>query len=401
MPSIDAEVHDISLLLREITGFPQTNAFAVCVPKTKRIGGHITSKGISKIRNGNHCDPYYSVEDDYTKIPRSDLAVSDLSSESIQWAIEKHRKKFNLRPNHWEGHADFLTHIGVVERHITENEATPRYRVLLAGLLLFGKQAAIKREFESFETVLINERGNFCFRKNIVEIYKELCASKNAALLDLCPYVPVRTLKELLINAFIHRSYRANGPIIVRHSANAIEIESPGELPHGIHADNLINCVPVYRNFLLAEAARYLGLCDKIGERIDLVYKTVLETGFGFPSFESREGKVNARVPTGYSREFREFVRKRSQALTQLDELMVLRLLWDKGQASTTELYSLMQRGPQFGQNVLDNMFRKTMIETVDGDRAVWRLNPVVRKDIETIFQRDQMSFETNLFGDM
>jgi len=187
---------------------------------------------------------------------------------------------------------------------------------------------------------------------------------------------------------------------VVRISDNALEIESPGELPVGIHVDNLIHCVPVYRNFLLAEGARYLGLCDKIGKGIDLVYRTVLESGFGFPSFESREDRVTARVPTGDSREFREFVRKRSQALTQLDELIVLRLLWDKDQSSASELYSLMQRGSQFGQEVLDRMFRKTMIEPVDGLHMFWRLTPVIRRDIETVFSADQMNLGIDLFGE-
>ncbi|HVO81679.1 MAG TPA: ATP-binding protein [Terriglobales bacterium] len=187
---------------------------------------------------------------------------------------------------------------------------------------------------------------------------------------------------------------------MIRVMPSAIEIESPGELPVGIYAESLIHCTPVYRNFLVAEGARYLGMCDKVGKGIDMVYQTVLESGFGFPSFESSRNHVSARIPMEASPEFREFVRKRAQALGQLDELIVLRLLWDKEEASAQELYSLMQRGREFGQDVLARMFRKSMIETIDGAQSVWRLAPVVRSDIQNIFQSDQMNLGLNLYGD-
>jgi predicted HTH transcriptional regulator len=43
------------------------------------------------------------------------------------------------------------------------------------------------------------------------------------------------------------------------------EIKSPGELLTGLSVNNLIHGVPVYRSLLLADAARFVGLCDKIG----------------------------------------------------------------------------------------------------------------------------------------
>jgi hypothetical protein len=46
------------------------------------------------------------------------------------------------------------------------------------------------------------------------------------------------------------------------------EIKSPGELLTGLSVNNLIHGVPVYRNLLLADGARFVGLCDKIGQGI-------------------------------------------------------------------------------------------------------------------------------------
>jgi ATP-dependent DNA helicase RecG len=398
MPPVEAAVRDITQIVRQVTGDSVSNAFAVLIPKSKRLSGHITVKGISKVRSGKECRPYYSVEEDFTKAADPTATVSDLSIESIQWGMDRHRKKFKVQGGTFESHADFLVQIGLVEKYFTPDSDYPSYRVSLAAVLLFGKQAAVGSL--SFETVISTPQTCSHIRKNLIESYRELCGSPYAVLPTLCPRVPLQTIQELLVNAYIHRSYRTNGPIIVRISENAMEVESPGELPVGIHADNLIHCVPIYRNFLLAEGARYLGLCDKIGQGIDLVYRAVLESGFGFPSFESRENRVTARVPTCDSKEFREFVRKRSQALNQLDELIVLRLLWDNERASAGELYSLMQRGSGFGQEVLDRMLKKAMIEPAEGMTATWRLTPVLRHDIHTIFQSDQMTFGPDIFGE-
>jgi ATP-dependent DNA helicase RecG len=398
MPPVEMTVRDVSYMVREVSGAGSADAFAVLIPKTKRLSGHITVGGVSKIRSGKECRPHYSVEEDFSKAPDSTLAVSDLSLDSIHWGIEGHQRRFKVPAESFDGPTDFLVRTGLVERYFPENDACPSYRVSLAAALLFGKKSAVGGL--SFEVIITSAGGSHHYRRNIVETYKELCGTSHAVIPTLCAGVPVETVRELLVNAFIHRSYRTNGPIIVRIAPSSLQIESPGELPVGLHADSLIHCVPVYRNFLLAEGARYLGLCDKIGQGIDLIYSSALENGFGFPSFESRDGRVTARVPTSESKEFREFVRKRSQSLNQLDELIVLRLLWDKERASGSELYSLMQRGPRFGQEVLDRMFRKTMIEPVDGARSVWRLEPVLRKDIQTIFQADQMNLGLDLFGD-
>jgi len=398
LPPVDATVRDITSLVRDVTGDNAANAFAVLVPKSKRLSGHITAGGLSKIRIGKECKPYYSVEEDFTKAADPSITVSDLSLESVQWGMERHQSKFKVPAGTFAGQTDFLLQVGLIERYTPHDECVASYRVSLAAVLLFGKQSALGTL--AFETIVSTDRESSRFRKNVVETYRELCGTAHGELPTLCPRIPLRTIQELFMNACIHRSYRTNGPIVVRISANAVEVESPGELPLGVHAENLIHCVPVYRNFLLAEGARHLGLCDKIGQGIDLVYTTVLENGFGFPSFESRDNKVTARIPTGDCPEFREFAKKRAQALSQLDELMVLRLLWDKEQAASAELYSLMQRGSRFGQEVLDRMFKKTMIEPADGRSAVWRLSEVIRRDIETIFQADQMNLGIDLFGD-
>ena len=403
MPPVEHSVNDISYLVQDITGIQSANAFLVTLPKSKKLSGHVTIKGISKIRNGKECRPYYSIEDDRTKAPIQSLSISELSSDSIKWAIERHSSKFGTPQNYWEGQGAFLAHVGLIERFSPSNTSDLSYRVLLAGLLLFGKQSTLNRYANIFETVVITEKGTTRFCRNIVESYRELCLTKNSLLPSLCPKIPLETIQELLVNAYVHRSYRLNGPVTIRISDLGIEVESPGELPVGIHADNLIHCIPIYRNFLLAEGSRYLGLCDRVGRGIDSVYESILSNGFGFPSFESVDNRFTARIPSEGNPKFREYVMRNAHALNQLDEIIVLRLLWDKAQASSKEIYSLMQRGISFGQTVLDRMFKKSMIEPVDGSGTSWQMHRVLRHEIDNIFHSAQLNLDLNIgiYGDL
>jgi len=96
-----------------------------------------------------------------------------------------------------------------------------------------------------------------------------------------------------------------------------------------------------------------------------------------------------------------EFLKRRSQALTQLDEIIVLRFLLDHELASFKELCAVMQRGHQFGYRILAEMARKLMIEPTSSLNMEWRLSPVLRTDIQNIFRDDQYNFGfASLFGD-
>ena len=186
-------------------------------------------------------------------------------------------------------------------------------------------------------------------------------------------------------------------PVLVTFGESEVLLENPGELPAGLHVDGLIYCVPVYRNLSLADGARFFGLCDKIGKGIDIVYRSVISGGFDFPLFDSRDNHFTARLLLQRNEQFSEFVRRRSQSLSQLDEILTLRFLWSREQATVPELGVAMQRGCVLAQRIVESMAKKLMIEAVDDQHVAFRLAPVLRKDIENVFNSDQLAL--NLFG--
>jgi hypothetical protein len=56
-----------------------------------------------------------------------------------------------------------------------------------------------------------------------------------------------------------------------------------------------------------------------------------------------------------------------------------------------------MQRKREFAERILEDMSKKGMIETA---QLCYRLAPVVRADIETIFQSDQLPLSLSMWGE-
>jgi predicted HTH transcriptional regulator len=327
-------------------------------------------------------------------VPR--VVLGDLSTESIDWGIAQHKKRFRPAAD-WADRSEFLSQTRLVVPYLPDEEYLPEYQPCLAALLLFGKPSAIERNVPFFETIVQTESERLIIRKNIIDTVRDLCLGEGSILRSRLPQISENVLKELIVNAFIHRCYRTPAPVIVSIGGWGFEVRSPGELLTGLSVSNLIHGVPVYRNLLLADGARFVGLCDKIGQGIDLIFKGVLSSGLGLPEFESGNNLFTARIPLSGSAEFKEFLRKRSQTLNQLDEIIALRVLWSKDSATLNDLCSKMQRKPDLVERVLGEMTQKGMIEQ---EGLCYRLCASVRRDIETIFQSDQLTLDSGMWGD-
>jgi len=391
-PPVECWTYDASEILSEVIGTRDCNLFVIQVPQKRCISSHVTHKGISKVRVGKECRTQFTAEDDRTKAPVPFASLDDLSLTSIEWGMAQYQKLFKVSTQ-WSEHSEFLMQTQLAEPFLQDEEQSPRLRISLAALLLFGKNASLRKYVPFFETVIKTSSENSRFQQNIVESVRELCANDGVFKSRLSE-IPAEVVRELLVNAYVHRCYRLPGPVVINIADTALEIQSPGELAGGLKVDDLINCVPIYRNLLLSEAARYIGLCDRVGQGIDLVYKGVLESGLPFPEFESENDLFTARISLAGSAEFCECIRKRSPALHGLEEIIALRLLWMRESASFGELCAKMQRKPDSGKRVLDDMERRQMIESIPGSSS-YKIATAVRRDMETIFQSEQLSLES------
>lgn len=89
---------------------------------------------------------------------------------------------------------------------------------------------------------------------------------------------PLWAIRELMMNAVMHRNYQTNTPTKLYQYSNRIEITNPGGLYGNANADNFPN-VNDYRNPVIAEAMKVLGYVNKYNRGIARVNSELVENG--------------------------------------------------------------------------------------------------------------------------
>ncbi len=112
------------------------------------------------------------------------------------------------------------------------------------------------------------------------------------------PTYPMAALQQLVRNAVMHRTYEGtNAPIHVYWFDDRIEITSPGGPYGALNAENFGQPGIVdYRNQILAEAMRVLGLAQRYGAGIPTARRALLNNGQPEPDFRVEPNWIHCTV---------------------------------------------------------------------------------------------------------
>lgn len=132
---------------------------------------------------------------------------------------------------------------------------------------------------EAFQFVL----RNIHLGANIVGIYRQ----------DVYE-IPPDAIRELIINAAVHRSYLDHGNIQIAVYDNRLEITSPGKLPMGQTLERMKEGYSQIRNEALAYAFAYMNLIEQWGSGIPRIIGKVKAAGLREPEFIG--GEVDLRI---------------------------------------------------------------------------------------------------------
>ena len=94
-------------------------------------------------------------------------------------------------------------------------------------------------------------------------------------------------VRELLVNALVHRPYTQRGDIFLNLHPDRLEVVNPGLLPLGVTPQNLLHTT-VRRNEHLAKVFHDLKLMEREGSGYDKMYEVLLSQGKHVP--EAKEG---------------------------------------------------------------------------------------------------------------
>ena len=162
------------------------------------------------------------------------------------------------------------------------------------------------------------------------------------------PY-PIDTLREVLLNALVHRRYQSGVHVQIRVYPDRLVCWNDGPLPEEISMDELLGVHASHpRNPLIADACFKAGYIDTWGRGISKITEACQQTGLPDPSFEEAENGIrvtlfSASTPeatpevgtkSALSRHQVEILRK-CQTATAIGELMVIAKSRDRTKCSS------------------------------------------------------------------
>lgn len=103
-------------------------------------------------------------------------------------------------------------------------------------------------------------------------------------------------VRELLVNALVHRPYTQRGDIFLNVHPDRLEVVNPGRLPLGVTPRNILHASR-RRNDGLARVFHDLKLMEREGSGIDLMFERLLASGRPAPTVKEGTDSVHVTVP--------------------------------------------------------------------------------------------------------
>lgn len=206
----------------------------------------------------------------------SDVLVDQIRAEYLPQAIRREILESDRRPpEEWMSSLRFFD----------LRRSLPTY----ASILLFGREPrqyvpgayvqVVRFAGPTQASEVLDEKeitGNIATQlrqlEELLPIYIESPRTPTSPMRALTrPIFPVGALRELVVNAVVHRAYDGTAaPISIRWFSDRLEISNPGGLYGQVNASNF-GSVADYRNPTLADALKVLGYIDRFGNGISKV----------------------------------------------------------------------------------------------------------------------------------
>ncbi|MGY4827028.1 ATP-binding protein [Sphaerotilaceae bacterium SBD11-9] len=237
-----------------------------------------------------------------------DATLEDLSPEALadyrQARAETNPDDEALR---WPDE-ELLQALGALRRN-----AQNQWQPTVAGLLLFGKPVALRRCFPMTRVDYIRVPGREWVpdperRFDTVELRDplfRLIRRTQAAILDDLPkafgleegelqrqdrpVIPLRVIREAVVNALMHRSYRSHSPTQIIRYSNRLEIRNPGFSLKS--PEHLGEPGSTPRNPKIASVLHETRFAETKGSGIRVMREMAEAAGLAPPLFESDRGR--------------------------------------------------------------------------------------------------------------
>ena len=277
----------------------------------------------------------------------------------------------------------------------------------LLGLLLIGRTDSLRRLVPNHEVlfqvldgtrVMVNE-GSRAALIEMVEWLDLLSRGVNTeqefndGLFRIgVARVEVDALREAINNALVHRDYARRGPVRVCWQNNAqrndLVISNPGGFVEGVTLQNLLTTEPRPRNPALADAFKRLGLVDRTGRGVDLIYNGMLRFGRPAPDYShSLPDLVRLNISTEPAD--LSFVRMvlneeaRVGSALPMETLLILTALRESRRLSASDLASRLQCRSLDAAKMMESLAEHGLVRAHgNGGNRRFTLSPSVYREL-------------------
>lgn len=388
----------------------RADVIVVEVPDSPRIVGTATGKYVRRAISGDGrptCVPLRAHEMLAREIDRGAADFARLPAHGATWD--------DLDPFEFERVRRLVADSGDradrVLSSLSDQELTralgldvPESEVSTGTLLLFGREAALRRHIPTHEAafqilrgleVEVNEFMRYPLLRVADEMYQRFKARNTEEEVQFglfriaIPAYSEIAFREVLANALTHRDYTRRGAIHVQWSVEQLEVSSPGGFPEGIRVDNLLVAPPHPRSPVLADAFKRIGLVERTGRGINRMFAEQLRVGRPAPDYgRSTDQTVVAVLPGGPANlAMTKWVLEQEQQDRPLTvpELQILSELLRERRATTAELAALTQRTELETRNLLARMVERGWVEARgEGKGRTWHLSASVYRLLES-----------------
>lgn len=179
-------------------------------------------------------------------------------------------------------------------------------------------------------------------------------------------------VRELLVNALVHRPYTQRGDIYLNLDPEKLEVVNPGRLPLGVTPKNILHASR-RRNDGLARVFHDLKLMEREGSGFDLMYERLLASGRGAPAPSEGTDSVHVVVPRrilhpGVIRFLGEADRKFS--LSQREKIALGLLAPTEGLSAVELAGQLELNSPQEAGRWLDRLINLGLVQQTGRTKA-------------------------------
>jgi ATP-dependent DNA helicase RecG len=228
-----------------------------------------------------------------------------------------------------------------------------------------------KKEFN--QDVFSNLENAVLFLKNHLNLQAEIKDLKRTEEYE----IPIVVLREILLNAIIHRDYTRNSDIKVAIYDDIVEVVSPGGLPNGLTVEDVLNGRSELRNKIIARVFKELGYVETWGSGIKRItgicksrnIKFELKDEGNFVSAVFYRNKVGEKTfsTTDYDR-LRPITTNYDQLMIEEKEILIY--LLDNPVISRRQAVELLKLGTTKVKEVFNSLVGKGLIKRIGRGRS-------------------------------